>query len=128
MRDHVRILAVLHIVFGALGLLAALAILAIFGGIAGIVGFTHDPEAHVAIPVLGLIGAAVFVLLLVLSLPGIIAGVGLLKFQPWARILTIILCALNLMNVPVGTALGIYGLWVLLQEETERLFATAGRA
>jgi hypothetical protein len=49
--------------------------------------------------------------------------VGLLKFQPWARVLTIVLCAINLLNVPFGTALGIYGLWVLLNSETEQLFA-----
>lgn len=128
MADHVRILAVLHIVFGALGLLAALIVLAVFGGIAGLVGVSaHDPDAQIAVPILGLIGAGIFVLLLVLSLPGVIAGVGLLKFQPWARILTIVLSALQLLNVPIGTALGIYGLWVLLHQETERLFA-AGRA
>ena len=128
MRDHVRILAVLHIVFGSLGLVAALVILAVFGGIAGIVGFTQNPDAEVAVPVLGLIGAAVCVLLLVLSIPGIVAGIGLLKFQQWARIMTLVLCALNIMNVPFGTALGVYGLWVLLQQETERLFEPPGQA
>ena len=62
-------------------------------------------------------------MVVVLSLPGIIAGIGLLKLQPWARILAIVISALNLLNVPIGTALGVYGLWVLLQAETERLFA-----
>jgi hypothetical protein len=124
MADHVKILAVLHIVFGALGLLAALLILVIFGGVAGIVTeVSHDPDAYVAAPILGVIGVVIFGLLLLLSLPGVLAGVGLLKFQPWARVLTIVLCAINLLNVPFGTALGIYGLWVLLNTETERLFA-----
>ena len=62
-------------------------------------------------------------MVVVLSLPGIIAGIGLLKLQPWARILAIVISALDLLNVPIGTALGVYGLWVLLQAETERLFA-----
>ena len=126
MRDHVRILAYLNIVFGALGLLAAVVVLFIFGGIAGIVGAAapHNPDAlHVAVPVLGIIGMVVCVIILLVSLPGIILGAGLLKLQPWARILGIVLSALNLLNVPFGTALGIYGLWVLLQQETERLFA-----
>jgi hypothetical protein len=126
MADHVKILAILHIVFGALSLLAALLILVIFGGVAGIVSVSdasHDPNAYLAVPVLGVVGTVIFGLLLLLSLPGVLAGVGLLKFQPWARILTIVLCALNLLNVPFGTALGIYGLWVLLNSETERLFA-----
>ncbi len=125
MRDHVRILAILNIVFGSMFLLGALIILLIFGGVAGIVGMAahHDPEAAVAIPILGLIGVVIAVVLVVLSLPGIIAGIGLLKLQPWARILAIVISALNLLNVPIGTALGVYGLWVLLQAETERLFA-----
>ena len=126
MSDHVRILAVLYIVFGVLGLLGALVILLIFGGIAGIVdAAVLDPDAQIAIPILGVIGAAIVVLLLVVSLPGIIAGIGLLQFQSWARMVAIILSALNIMNVPFGTALGIYGLWVLLHQETERLFGAA---
>ncbi len=123
MRDHVRILGILYLVFGGLGVLAALLILVLFGGIAGLVGMvSHEPEARIAIPVLGVIGAALFLLLAVLSVPGIIAGAGLLKFRPWARMLTIVLSAINLLNVPFGTALGIYGLWVLLQRRTEVLF------
>ena len=45
-----------------------------------------------------------------------------MQFTPWARILTIVLSALNLINIPFGTALGVYGLWVLLNKDTERLF------
>jgi len=121
----------MHIVFGALGLLGALVVLLIFGGAAGIVGIAnpHDAEAwRIAIPIIGVVGTAIAVLVLVLSLPGLIAGFGLLRLRPWARILTIVLSALNLLNVPIGTALGIYGLWVLLQTETERLFAQSARS
>ena len=125
MRDHVRILAYLHIVFGSLGIVAAVIVLFVFGGIAGIVGASNpgDPQAwHVAMPILGIVGLVISVFVLLLSLPGIIAGFGLLRFRPWARLLTIVLSALNLLSIPIGTALGIYGLWVLLQPETERLF------
>jgi hypothetical protein len=125
MRDHVRILAYLHIGFGALGMTAAVIVLFVFGGIAGIVGAANpgNPEAwHVAMPILGMVGLVISVCVLLLSLPGIIAGFGLLRFRPWARILTIVLSALHLPGVPIGTAIGIYGLWVLLQAETERMF------
>ena len=63
-----------------------------------------------------------FILVLICAVPGIVAGIGLLKFRPWARILTIVLSALNLFNVPIGTAVGVYGLWTLLNSETEQLF------
>jgi hypothetical protein len=123
MRDHVRIVAILHIVFGALGVLAGLLILGLLGGIGSVVAaFGQSPDAEIAAPILTLIGGFVCVLLLVLSVPGIVGGAGLLKYQPWARILMIVISALDLLNFPFGTALGVYGLWVLLQTETERLF------
>ena len=131
MRDHVRILAYLRIVLGSIGLVAALAVLFVFGGIAAIVGAAnpHDMDAQrIAIPILGMIGIAVSTLVLLISVPGVIAGVGLLKFRPWARILAIVLSALDLPMVPIGTALGVYGLWVLLQPQTERLFAEPATA
>ena len=122
METHVKILGILHIVFGALGLLAGLFVLVLFGGIAGLVGAFGDGGSFVAIPILGGIGALVFLVTMVLSLPGFIAGIGLVRFRPWARILTIILSALHLLNFPFGTAIGIYGLWALLSVEGQRLF------
>lgn len=124
MDTHVKVLGVLYLVLSGLALLTALFLLLAVGGAAGIVGIAADPrDAAVAIPVLGLAGTALAAVLLVLALPGIVAGWGLLNFRPWARILALVLSALNLLNVPFGTALGLYGLWVLLNKDTERLFA-----
>ena len=126
MDSHVRILGILRIVMGCLGLTAGLALFLFFGGIASLVGATaatHDPQAALAVPLLTFLGGIVFFVLLILSLPSIVAGAGLLKFRPWARLLTIVLSAIDLLNVPLGTALGIYGLWVLLSRNTEMLFA-----
>ena len=57
-----------------------------------------------------------------ISVPTVIGGIGLLKFREWARILLIVMSALNLINIPFGTALGIYGLWTLLNDGTRVLF------
>jgi hypothetical protein len=124
MLTHVRVIAWLHIALGGFGILAALGFLLLFGGIAGVVGMTDtNPDSRVAVPILGGIGAIIFIVVMVLSIPGVIAGVGLLKLAPWARILTIVLSALNLLNVPIGTAMGIYAIWALTKRETEELFA-----
>jgi hypothetical protein len=64
----------------------------------------------------------VTIVVLVFSLPGLIAGVGLLSFRPWARILTIVISVLELPAFPFHTALGVYGLWVLLSVEGTALF------
>jgi hypothetical protein len=126
MQTHVKVLAILHIVFGALGVLVGLGIFVFFGGIAGLVQMDHDPDATFVAPLMGVIGGFVLIVLLVLSVPGIIAGVGLLSYQPWARILTIVLSILDLISVPFGTALGVYGLWVLFTTEGAQLFEQGG--
>jgi hypothetical protein len=95
-----------------------------FGLAGGIVGANADPnEAAIALPIIGLTGTMLVVFLVLTSLPGVIAGVGLLKFRPWARILAIVVAIINLIHIPIGTAVGIYALWVLLSGETERLFS-----
>jgi hypothetical protein len=73
MEQHVKILGVLHIVFGSLGILLAVGMLLLFGGIAGIIGATdYSSDAHISIPILGGIGAFIFFVLLVISLPGVL--------------------------------------------------------
>jgi hypothetical protein len=73
-------------------------------------------------PIIGLTGLALVVVVGALSLPGIIVGFGLLKFRSWARIFGIVLSILDLIWIPFGTVVGAYGLWVLFSRDTERLF------
>ena len=125
MRKHIQILGILNIVWGSFGLVAALIILAIFGGAMGLIqAASHgDPDTYFAVPLLGVIGSMIMIILLVVSVPSVLAGIGLLRMAPWARILTVVVSALHLLNIPLGTALGIYGLWAMLSDETIRLFA-----
>ena len=122
---HVKVLGVLHAVLGALGLLCALALIVIFGGVAGIVGASGDPDAAVAIPIIGLTGTALVSFVVLLSLPSVIIGIGLYKRRPWARIGGIVMSIIDLFGVPIGTIVGLYGLWVLFSKETERVFSPA---
>ena len=112
MATHVKVLAVLYLALSAFGLCAALFLSLALGVATGIVGANADAhDAAIAIPII--------------ALPGLIAGIGLLKFRPWARILAIVLAVINLIHIPVGTVVGIYGLWVLFNRETEQLFSGA---
>jgi hypothetical protein len=61
------------------------------------------------------------------GIAGIIAGWGLLDRQPWARMLALILGCLNLIDMPFGTLLGIYTLWVLLPAESEQEYRQISR-
>ncbi len=58
---------------------------------------------------------------------GIIAGWGLLERQPWARMLAIVLGCFNLIDMPFGTALGIYTLWALLPAKSEEEYRQISR-
>jgi hypothetical protein len=64
--------------------------------------------------------------LICFALPGIIgsiaAGVGLLKYKNWARILAIILAIVYMLAIPLGTAVGIYTLIIMFNKETAALF------
>ncbi len=125
MQAHVKVLGVLYLVLSGLALAGALIFLLLMGGTAGIVGVAADPEdAAIAIPILGIAGTTLAMVLVVFAIPGFLAGYGLLQYKPWARVLGIVLSALNLINFPFGTVFGAYGLWVLLSKDTERLFET----
>jgi hypothetical protein len=59
-------------------------------------------------------------------IPGVIAdfliGYGMFNYKSWARILAIILAIINLPLFPVGTAVGIYTLVIMFNEEVKSLF------
>jgi hypothetical protein len=125
MDTHVKVLGVLYIVLSALGIVVALFMMLAFGLATGIVGATADAhDAAIALPVIGIAGTALVTFLLMLAVPGLVTGIGLLKHRPWARILGIVLSAIHLIHIPFGTAVGVYGLWVLLNKETEPLFTS----
>jgi hypothetical protein len=127
MEQHIKILGILNIVWGSLGAVGGMVILIIFSGVFGIIGAvsSHQPDAAMALPIISTIGIVIAILLLLLSAPSIIAGIGLLHFKPWAKILTIVVSVLHLFNIPFGTALGIYGLWVLCSPKSQSCFISA---
>ena len=124
MRDHIRTIGILNMVMGGLAALIGIAGFFILGGIAGAVGFSGDSDSRMAAPILATIGLGIAIFFMVLALPSLIAGWGLMNFKPWARVLMIVVSFFHLFNIPIGTALGVYGLWALLSDEGRRLFET----
>lgn len=116
MDSHITAVAALSIGLSVIGILLGILAFVILAGIGFMV---HDEEA---MPILGVIGLGIGILMLILSVPGIIGGIGLLKRKEWARILVLITSALELVNFPVGTVIGAYSIWVLVQQDTIRIF------
>ncbi len=116
MEKHINIVAALQIGFSILGIVIGAVVFAIlhFAG-----DFSGDQDAQV---VLSIIANVLIIFFTVLCIPGIIAGIGLFKRKEWARILTLIISVLDLFNFPLGTAVGVYSIWALVQPETVELF------
>lgn len=116
MERHINVVAALQIGFAVLGLLIAVLFFTFFHLLGD---FIDDQDANL---VLGIIANVIMVVTIIFSIPGILAGIGLFKRKEWARILTLILSVLNLINFPLGTAVGIYSIWALVQPEVVEEF------
>jgi hypothetical protein len=117
MKKHVTVVGAIHIGFGILGLIGAIAV---FFALNFAKGFVENEEIPTI--VLGFLAVSLPILIGFLSTLGLVGGVGLLGFKPWARYLVIVVAALGCLNIPIGTLKGVYTLWVLLQDETIKLF------
>ena len=116
MQQHVTLLGWLYIIGHAMFLAIGFFVFVLLSGIGLAV---DDPDARLVLPI---VGTAVGSLLMLLGLPGLIAGYGLLTVKPWARILALVIGILNLVNFPIGTIIGAYACWVLLQHPTREYF------
>ena len=116
MQQHVTILGWLYMVEHAVLLLVAAFVFVLLTTI-GVA--TGDSEA---MTILGIVGTSVGFFLAALSVPGIAAGYGLLRRKSWGRYLALVMGILGMVNVPLGTLVGIYALWVLLQTAAAEYF------
>lgn len=117
MKKHVTVVGAIHIGFGFLGLIGAIAIFFALNFARGFVENEEVPEM-----VLRILAISLPLLVGFLSTLGLVGGIGLLSFQSWARYLVIVVAALGCLNIPIGTLKGVYSLWVLLQDDTIKLF------
>ena len=115
-QNHIRIASLLTLAAGVLGLIPGIITLLVAAGLTSFGPFGNNPgEMLLAGGIVGFVALCI----LLLSLPAVIAGFGLLARKPWARPLTLVIAVFNLFAFPLGTMLGIYQLWVLaMNEET----------
>ncbi len=119
MKKHIAVVGSVQIGFSTLGLMLAVAI---FVALSFARGFTENDEpGHT---VLSFLSISIPLLFGFLSTVGMVAGIGILVYKPWARYLIIIVSALGCVNIPFGTAKGVYSMWVLLHDDTIKLFTT----
>jgi hypothetical protein len=114
---HLRALAIALIAMGIGGGLFSLIWMIANGGPSGLVNAFDDLSS-----VLGPMVVGIVFLNILLAAPMVMTGMGLLRAQGWARTMGMVVCALAIINIPFGSMLGGYGLWVLTSLEIEPLF------
>jgi MFS family permease len=111
MEKHINVVAALHIGLSILGFVAGIFLFVLFQFIGDLSG---DQQAKF---ILSIVARVLVGFLVLFSIPGIIAGIGLMRRKEWARVLALILSVIGLLNFPVGTAVGVYSIWALVQPE-----------
>jgi hypothetical protein len=129
MEKHITLVGILNIVYDSLAVIGSFVLFAIAIGFRYffelISRYSHHgmdevpPEVMDIVPfILTVIG----IIILVFAIIGIIGAVGVIKRKEWGRITMLVLSFFNLIHIPLGTILGVYSIWVLLNDETIRLF------
>jgi hypothetical protein len=127
-REHVRLLGILWMAYSALHVVAGVAAIVVAETVFGhFIHIHHGPPPEVMIWLRPLIKFA-GVLILVKAAAGFFAGWGLLQREEWARTVALVVGFLALLNVPIGTALGIYTLWVLLPQQSDDEYRSLAQA
>ncbi len=111
MKTHVELLGLINVISGLLSAIVGLIVFALF---TVLVPVTGDPTGSLVLLMLG-VGVGGF--LVILGIPTVIAGIGLLKLKPWSRLLALIVAIVAFFNFPLGTLVAIYTAWVLTNNE-----------
>lgn len=120
MKKHISAVAAIRIALHSIGLLGVIIGFAAVNFAFSFIPVESLPDA--VMPIISGIIYFVFVVIAAVSVLGLIAAIGLLSYKPWARILTIVVSAISCLNIPVGTLAGVYSIWVMLQDDTLKLF------
>jgi hypothetical protein len=118
-QGHVRLVGLFWLAFSAFNTVGAVILYVLANTLFAHARELGVPEAPTAFlrPLLSVVA----ILLLAKAALGFLAGWGLLQREKWARILALVLAFVSLFtNIPFGTALGVYTMWVLLPSESER--------
>jgi predicted nucleic acid-binding Zn ribbon protein len=123
-REHVKVLGVLWLVYGAFLVLSAFGIMVFASAILPVILANisqNVPNAQIP----NFIRPLLTVVLLFVFAKGalcVAAGLGLLQRASWGRITALVAGFLSLINIPFGLAMGIYTIWVLLTADADKQY------
>ncbi len=117
MEAHKRILGILFIISGAIEILLLIFVSTLLSALFPMIFDRADvDEQWVLVWIVPFIRTLATIIIILISIPSIVGGVGILKQKKWALTLVLILGCFKLFSFPVGTALGIYTIWVYTED------------
>lgn len=123
---HVQLVSILWLAAGFLNLIGAAALFILGNALFPLIA-RSEPNVPVA-PFVHGIFTVIGILLALKALLCLGGGWGLLQRESWARPLVLVLAIISLINIPFGTALGIYTLWVFIPAQSEQEYQRLSRA
>lgn len=116
--SHKKILGILYIISAALTILGMLLLNAILSLIFSFAfEEMNEEERRIMELVMSIVQYLPFFIIVFISAPTMIAGIGLLMRQSWATVLAMIMGCLKLFSFPIGTVLGIYAIWIFSEDQ-----------
>ncbi len=122
MKKHVTVVGAIQIGFSILGFIGAFAVFFALNFAKGFVG-----DSDIPVTVLTFLSISLPILIGCISTIGLVGAIGMLQYKNWGRILVIVVAVMGLLSIPVGTLKGVYFIWVLMQDETVKMFKPEGK-
>ena len=127
-QEHVKLVGILWMAYSALHVVGGVLVLAFAKFVFFRLGeIPNGPPPEIIVwlrPLISVVGW----LILAKAAVGFITGWGLLQHEEWARVVALVIGFVALLSVPIGTALGIYTLWVLLPSQSEQEYKAMAQA
>lgn len=117
MDSHKRILGFIFTITSILSILTALLLNIFFSALWTFVLSQADAGDALPLEFVSLIFEYIPWIIIIFSVPSLIAGIGLLNKASWAMTLALILGCLKLISFPIGTAIGVYAIWIYLEDQ-----------
>jgi len=119
-QQHVHLLGILWLAFSAFNAVGGVILLVLGNALFPHLREMKDVPPDVPVGFLTALFTTLGIIVLAKAACGFLAGWGLLQRESWGRIIALVLAFISLFNIPFGTAIGVYTLWVLLPGESQR--------
>lgn len=125
-RDHNKLLSIFYFIQAGLQLFGGVIIFVVYVILGGAMMSTSRQQDQMMGGIFMAVGVVLGIVMLVLGAFTLLTAFNVLKEKPIGRTLGIVISILMLISFPIGTALGIYGLWFFFGEAGKNFYASLG--